>query len=64
LAGSSSDKNIDICIFASLDCGEIAVKRNARVMVSKNSPRERINLGEERRLPAEWMPRGSSGFNA
>jgi hypothetical protein len=64
LAGGASDKESNRPILACADRREVAMKRNPRVSVLKDRPRERVDLGIEGRLEAVRGPRHRRGLDA
>jgi hypothetical protein len=64
LAGCAADEEVDFAILIFLNSREIAMQRDFRVVVFKDGAWKRLNLREERRLPAHVMPSGGGGLDA
>jgi hypothetical protein len=64
LAGGSSDKKLNWFIRPLLEFGHIAEVRHVGVVVREHRRRERFDLAERHRLPAEWVPCDGCGFDA
>jgi hypothetical protein len=64
LAGGSSDQKVNWVILASLNGGEVAVKRNVGIVVRQHGAREGLDLAESHRTPAKRRPRNCRGLDA
>jgi hypothetical protein len=62
LARSAADQKSDWSR-AGLDLREVAISRNLRVAVSEDGRGERVDLGDERGLPSQGMPRHRGGLD-
>jgi hypothetical protein len=63
LAWGSAHENVDWVIFALFDRGEIAMQRRVAPMVFENGARERFDLRQETRPPAQAVPRHAGRFD-
>lgn len=60
LTWGSSDENIDGCVIAAIDRGEVVVEWSRRETIREDGPRERVDFAEEGGLESEMIP-GSAG---